>query len=72
MIAIAFLFVRMLCDCFKSRNGSWKPKSLSFGISSMSSGSVRHADCILRSADRALFIWLYRRSCRFRKLHPRE
>jgi hypothetical protein len=45
MIAIAFLFVRMLCDCFKPRQRC-KQKSWSFGISSTSCGSVRHADCI--------------------------
>ncbi|MGB8899016.1 MAG: hypothetical protein WCC90_07140 [Methylocella sp.] len=54
MIAIAFLFVRVLCDCFKSR------RRLEAEIL-----VLRHQLNVLqqrasRWADRALFIWLYR------------
>jgi hypothetical protein len=34
------------CATASSRDGGWKPKSWCCGISSMSCGSVRHADCI--------------------------
>jgi hypothetical protein len=27
MISIGLLFIRMLCDCFKPRHSSWKPRS---------------------------------------------
>src|SRR6266853_1635295 len=60
MIAIAFLFVRMLCDCFKSR------KRLEAEIV-----MLRHQLNVLQQrpprrphltwVDRALFVWLYRR-----------
>src|SRR5437870_2190167 len=60
MIAIGLLFVRMLCDCFKSRR-QLKAENL----------VLRHQLNVLRQraprrlhlrwADRALFIWLYRR-----------
>jgi transposase InsO family protein len=60
MIAIGLLFVRMLCDCFKSR------QRLEAEIL-----VLRHQLNVLRQrvprrvhlcwADRALFIWLYRR-----------
>ena len=60
MIAIAFLFVRTLCDCFKSR------RLLESEIL-----VLRHQLNLLRQrapgrlylrwADRALFVWLYRR-----------
>jgi transposase InsO family protein len=60
MIAIGLLFVRMLCDCFKSR------RQLEAEIL-----VLRHQLNVLRQraprrlhfrwADRALFIWLYRR-----------
>src|SRR5437660_8117336 len=63
MIAIGLLFVRMLCDCFKSRR-RLKAEIL----------VLRHQLNILRQraprrlhlhwADRALFIWLYRRCLR--------
>jgi hypothetical protein len=59
MIAIGLLFVRMLCDCFKSR------RRLEAEIL-----ILRHQLNVLRRAprrglnlcwvDRALFIWLYR------------
>jgi hypothetical protein len=44
MIAMGFLFVCVLYDCF--RGGGWKPKSWYCGISSMSCSSAHHADCI--------------------------
>jgi hypothetical protein len=60
MIAIASLFVRVLCDCFKSR------RRLEAEIL-----ALRHQLNVLRQraprrlylswADRALFVWLYRR-----------
>jgi hypothetical protein len=60
MIAIAILFVRVLCDCFKSR------RRLEAEIL-----VLRHQLNVLRQraprrlnltwADRALFVWLYRR-----------
>src|SRR5436309_5925790 len=60
MIAIALLFVRMLCDCFKSRRRLEAENLV-----------LRHQLNVLqqrvpgrlhlRWADRALFIWLYRR-----------
>ena len=59
MFAIAFLFVRVLCDCFKSRR---RPEAEILVL--------RHQLNILRLrtprrpyltwADRALFVWLYR------------
>jgi hypothetical protein len=65
MIAITFLLIRVLCDCLKSR------RRLEAEIL-----VLRHQLNILqqqraprrphlRWADRALFIWLYRRCCRF-------
>ena len=46
MIAIGLLFVRILCDCFKSRR-RLEAEILICGISSAFFGSVRHAvDCI--------------------------
>src|SRR4051794_11355856 len=59
MIAIGLLFVRMLCDCFKSRR-QLEAENL----------VLRHQLNVLQRAphrlhlrwpDRALFIWLYRR-----------
>src|SRR3989440_11711998 len=60
MIAIGLLFVRMLCDCFKSRRRLEAENLV-----------LRHQLNILRQrapnrlhvrwTDRALFIWLYRR-----------
>src|SRR6516225_9615331 len=46
MIAIAFLFVRLLYDCFKSATGGCKPKYWYCGISSMLCSSEHHVDCI--------------------------
>jgi hypothetical protein len=66
MIAIAFLFVRMLCDCFKS------PRRLEAGILILRhqlNVLQQHAPrrgLQLRWIDRALFIWLSR--CRPRIL----
>src|SRR2546421_12476661 len=65
MIAIGLLFVRMLCDCFKSR------RRLEAEIL-----VLRHQLNVLQQrtprrrlhlcwVDRALFIWLYRRWPRF-------
>jgi hypothetical protein len=42
MIAIAFLFVCVLCDCFKSRR-RLEAEIWHCGISSMSCSSARHA-----------------------------
>src|SRR2546429_9790077 len=60
MIAIAFLFVRTLCDCFKSR---WRLEAeiliLRHQLNVLRQGAPRRLH--LRWADRALFIWLYRR-----------
>src|ERR1700687_4482248 len=60
MIAIGLLFVRMLCDCFKSR------RRLEAAIlvlrHQLNVVQQRAPHCLhLRWADRALFIWLYRR-----------
>ena len=44
-----------------SRGGGWKPKSWYCGISSMSCSGGAPRRLHLRWADRALFIWLYRR-----------
>jgi len=69
MIAIGLLFVRMLCDCFKPR------QQLQAEIL-----VLRHQLNVLRQrapprphlrwADRALFIWLYRRVAR--DLEPQQ
>jgi len=59
MIAIAFLFVGVLCDCFKSRR-RLEVEIWYCGISSMSCSSG-HQPIAIRWADRALFVWLYRR-----------
>ena len=40
MFAIAFLFVRVLCDCFKSRR-RLEAKSWCYGINSTSCSSAR-------------------------------
>src|SRR5437870_12662037 len=60
MIAIAFLFVRTLCDCFKSR---WRLEAeilvLRHQLNVLRQRAPRRLH--LRWADRALFIWLYRR-----------
>jgi hypothetical protein len=61
MVAIAFLFVRMLCDCFKSR---WKLKAeilvLRHQLNILQQRAPRRR-VHLRWVDRALFVWLYRR-----------
>src|SRR5262249_2181801 len=46
MIAIAFLFVRLLYDCFKSRLAAASRKYWYCGISSMLCSSEHHVDCI--------------------------
>src|SRR6266436_2880739 len=59
MIAIGLLFVGMLCDCFKSRR-QLEPENLVLRhqLNVLQRASHRLP---LRWADRALFIWLYRR-----------
>ena len=60
MIAIAFLFVRMLCDCFKSRRRlEAEILVLRHQLNVLQQRAPRRLH--LRWADRALFIWLYRR-----------
>jgi hypothetical protein len=60
MIAIGLLFVRMLCDCFKSRRRlEAEILVLRHQLNVLHQGVPRRAH--LRWADRALFIWLYRR-----------
>jgi hypothetical protein len=61
MIAIAFLFVRMLCDCFKPRR--WLEAEilvLRHQLNVLQQHAPRHK-LQLRWIDRALFTWLYRR-----------
>src|SRR5271157_1949314 len=59
MIAIAFLFVRTLCDCFKPR---WRLEAeilvLRHQLNVLQQRAPRRLH--LHWADRALFIWLYR------------
>src|SRR5215831_7102478 len=60
MIAIAFLFVRMLCDCFKPRR--WLEAEiliLRHQLNVLQHHAPRRK-LELRWIDRALFIWLYR------------
>ena len=61
MVAIAFLFIRMLCDCFKSRR---RLEAEVLVLRHQLNVLRQRAPCrlYLRWADRALFIWLYR-SC---------
>jgi hypothetical protein len=60
MIAIAFLFVRVLCDCFKSRRRlEAEIPVLRHQLNVLHQRAPRRLH--LRWADRALFIWLYRR-----------
>src|SRR5271165_3901289 len=60
MIAIAFLFVRMLCDCFKPRSRlEAEILVLRHQLNVLQQRAPRRLH--LRLADRALFIWLYRR-----------
>jgi transposase InsO family protein len=60
MMAIAFLFVRMLFDCFKSRRRlEAEILVLRHQVNVLQRRTPRRLH--LRWADRALFIWLYRR-----------
>ena len=60
MIAIALLFVRVLCDCFKSRRRlEAEILVLRHQLNVLQQRAPRRLH--LRWADRALFIWLYRR-----------
>ena len=60
MFAIAFLFVRVLCDCFKSRRRlEAEILVLRHQLNVLQQRAPRRLH--LRWADRALFIWLYRR-----------
>ena len=60
MIAIAVLIVRMLCDCFKSRRQlEAEILVLRHQLNVLQQRASRRLH--LRWADRALFIWLYRR-----------
>src|SRR5258708_27434736 len=60
MIGIAFLFVRMVCDCFKSRRRlEAENLVLRHQLNVLQQRAPRRM--YLRWADRALFIWLYRR-----------
>ena len=60
MIAIAFLFVRMVCDCFKTRRRLDAELLL---LRHQLNVLRQRAPCRLnlRWVDRALFVWLYRR-----------
>src|SRR5262245_19945659 len=63
MIAIGLLFVRMLCDCFKSRRQlNAEIMVLRHQLNVLRQRAPRGA--YLRWVDRALFIWLYRRCFR--------
>src|SRR2546429_4722489 len=60
MIAITFLLVRVLCDCFKSRRRlEAEILVLRHQLNILQQRAPRRPH--LRWADRALFIWLYRR-----------
>jgi hypothetical protein len=60
MIAIGLLFVRMLCDCFKSRPQlEAEIVILRHQLNILQRRASRRPH--LRWVDRALFIWLYRR-----------
>ena len=60
MIAIAFLFICVLCDCFKSRRRlETEILVLRHQLNVLQQRAPRRLH--LRWADRALFIWLYRR-----------
>jgi hypothetical protein len=60
MIAIAVLFVRMVCDCFKSRRRLEAEILVLRHQLNVLQQRTPHR-LYLRWADRALFIWLYRR-----------
>ena len=63
MIAIGLLFIRMLCDCFKSRPQlEVEIMVLRHQLNVLQQRAPRPAH--LRWADRALFTWLYRRCSR--------
>jgi hypothetical protein len=58
MIAVGLLFIRMLCDCFKSRQQLEAEIML---LRHQLNVLQQRAPCRpMRWADRALFIWLYR------------
>ena len=60
MIAIVLLFVRMLCDCCKSRRQlEAEILVLRHQLNVLRQRAPRRR--YLRWADRALFVWLYRR-----------
>ena len=60
MIAIALLFVRLLCDCFKPRSRlEAEIVVLRHQLAELRRGAPRRL--YLRWADRVLFVWLYRR-----------
>src|SRR5437763_1817556 len=60
MIAIGLLFIRMLCDCFKSRRRlEAENLVLRHQLNVLQQRAPRRL--YLRWADRALFVWLYRR-----------
>ena len=59
MIAIGFLFVRMLCDCFRPRQQlEAELIVLRHQLNILQRQAPRRPH--LRWVDRALFIWLYR------------
>jgi hypothetical protein len=59
MFAIAFLFVRMVCDCFKSRRRiKAEILVLRHQLNVLQQRAPRRL--YLSWADRALFVWLYR------------
>ena len=59
MFAIAFLFVRVLCDCFKSRRRlEAEILALRHQLKVLQQRAPRRL--YLTWADRALFVWLYR------------
>ena len=61
MIAIGLLFVRMLCDCFKSRQRlEAEIMILRHQLNVLQQRTPRRR-LHLSWVDRALFIWLYRR-----------
>jgi hypothetical protein len=60
MIAIGLLFVRILCDCFKSRR-RLEPEILILRHQLNVRQRAPSHRLYLRWVDRTLFIWLYRR-----------
>ena len=60
MFAIAFLFFRVLCDCFKSRRRLEAEILMLRHQLSVLQRRTPHRP-YLTWADRALFVWLYRR-----------